>query len=229
VATEHEVIPFNGGWLHTLTGRWVPRIAGAQDPDPDPQPDPTPDPEPDPNPDPEPDPDPSKDDAAVLRAENQRLKREAAQREKEKRQQEREAARLEDQRKAQQGEWQKLAEERADRITELEGQIQERDRKDAERNQRSTVEKVADRLNFRRPKRAYVLLMDELGDDALDTLADEQLTEAALKRLAKAEPELVDIQRRSGAPVGGRGNGGQPTPEQEHLDFLRQIGVGAPQ
>jgi hypothetical protein len=228
MADKYNVIPFNGGWLDTLTGRWVPRIAGAQDPDP--EPDPTPDPEPDPTPDPEPDPDPSKDDAAVLRAENQRLKREAAEREKERRKAEATARKAEETRKADQGQWKELAEEREREIEALKGEISERDRKDAERDQRSTVEKVADKLNYRRPRKAYALLLDELGEeDASNTLADEQLTEAALRRLAKDMPELVDNQRRSGAPVGGRGNGGQPTPEQEHLDFLRQIGVGAPQ
>lgn len=155
------------------------------------------------------------DAAAVLRAENQRLKREAAQREKERRAAEREAAKAEETRKAQQGEWQKLAEERAERISELEGQIAERDRRDAEREQRTTVEKVAERLNFRRPRRAFALLVDELGvEEASNTLADEQLTEAALRRLARAEPELVDNQRRSGAPVDGGGNGGKPDARQ---------------
>lgn len=226
MADKYHVIPFNDGWLNTATGRWLPAIAGADD-DPDPDPTPDPDPGPDPKPDPDPDPDP-KDDAAVLRAENQRLKREAAQREKEKRQQEREAAKAEETRKAQQGEWQKLAEERADRISELEGQLTERDRKDAERDQRSTVETAAEKLNYRRPKRAYALLLDELGQEASDTLADAQLTEAALRRMARDMPELVDNQRRSGAPVGGRGNGGQPTAEQEGAEFILSTVLGLP-
>jgi colicin import membrane protein len=166
----------------------------------------------------------------VLRSENQRLKREAAEREKERRKAEAAARKAEETRKADQGQWKELAEEREREIDALKGEITERDRKDAERDQRSTVEKVADKLNYRRPRKAYALLLDELDEeDASNTLADEQLTEAALRRLAKDMPELVDNQRRSGAPVGGRGNGGQPTPEQEHLDFLRQIGVGAPQ
>lgn len=45
------------GWLNTETGRWLPRLAGADDdPAPDPKPDPAPDPKPDPAPDPKPDP-----------------------------------------------------------------------------------------------------------------------------------------------------------------------------
>jgi hypothetical protein len=224
VAEATEVIRFNGGWLNTATGRWLPAVAGADD---DPPQDPPADPPADPPEDPPAD--PPDDDAAVLRAENQRLKREAAQREKERRAAEREAAKAEETRKAQQGEWQKLAEERAQRIQELEGQIQERDRKDAEREQRSTVETVAEKLNYRRPKRAYALLIDELGVEASDTLADVQLTEAALRRLAKDMPELVDNQRRSGAPVGGRGNGGQPTAEDEGKDFILGLLGRSPQ
>lgn len=218
MADKYHVIPFNDGWLNTATGRWLPAIAGADD---DPEPDPKPDPDPEPDPKPDPDPDPEPDDKAVLRAENQRLKREAAEREKERRKAERDAAKASDERKAEQGEWKKLAEERASRITELEGQIQERDRKDAERDQRSTVDKAAERLNFRRPRRAYALLVDELGgiETAADTLADEQLVEAALKRLVKDDQTLVDTQRRSGAPVGGRGNGPVPA-EQESAEFV---------
>ena len=163
-----------------------------------------------------------KDDAAVLRAENQRLKREAAEREKERRKAEAAARKAEETRKADQGQWKELAEEREREIETLKGQIQERDRRDAERDQRTTVEKTAERLNFRRPRRAFALLVDELGgnDAAADTLADEQLVEAALKRLVKDDPTLVDNQRRSGAPVGGRGNGGQPSPEQESAEFV---------
>jgi hypothetical protein len=150
-----------------------------------------------------------------LEAENQRLKREAAARERDRRKAEADRKKAEDERKAQAGEWEKLANERAERISELEQQISERDRKDAEREQRTTAEKVADKLNFRRPRRAYALLADELSpEDLAETLANEQLTEAALKRLAREEPELVDQQRRSGAPVNGaRGTGGL-TPQQ---------------
>jgi hypothetical protein len=161
-----------------------------------------------------------------LEAENQRLKREAAGREKDRRKAESDRKKAEDERKAQDGEWEKLANERADRISELEQQITDRDRKDAEREQRTTAEKVADRLNFRRPRRAYALLADELGDGLADTLADEQLTEAALKRIAKAEPELVDNTRRTGAPVNGRrGNGS--TPQQDHNQFIADLLGGA--
>lgn len=188
-------------------------------PDPEPTPDSTPDPQPDPTPDP--DPDPTPDTQAQLRAENQRLKREAAEREKEKRKAEAAARKAEETRKADQGQWKELAEEREREIETLKGQITERDQRDAERDQRSTVETVAEKLNYRRPKRAFALLLDELGaDDAHDTLADEQLTEAALRRMAKDMPELVDSQRRSGAPVGGRGNGAQPSAEEEGADFI---------
>lgn len=163
-----------------------------------------------------------------LEAENQRLKREAAAREKERRQAETARKKAEDERKAQAGEWEKLANERSERITELEQQIADRDLKDAERDQRTTAEKVADKLNFRRPRRAYALLADELGDGLADTLADEQLTEAALKRIAKAEPELVDTTRRSGAPVNGRRGAGS-NPQQEHNDLIAALlGGGSP-
>jgi hypothetical protein len=155
---------------------------------------------------------PSDDPAAVLRAENQRLKREAAAREKERRKAESEAKKAEDARKAQQGEWQKLAEERQAKITELEGQIADRDRKDAQREQRDLVKATAERLNFKRPHRAFALLVDELGDKAEETFADQQLVEAALKRLGKAEPELVDTRPRTGAPVGGNGAAGEQDP-----------------
>ena len=154
-----------------------------------------------------------------LEAENQRLKREAAARERDRRKAESETKKAEDERKAQAGEWEKLANERAEKIGELEQQITDRDRKDAEREQRTTAEKVAERLNFRRPRRAYALLADELGDGIADTLADEQLTEAALKRIARAEPELVDNTRRSGAPVNGRGQRGSD-PAREHNELI---------
>jgi hypothetical protein len=153
---------------------------------------------------PEGQPDP-KDTEAVLRAENQRLKREAAAREKERRKAEAEAKKAEDARKAEQGEWKKLAEERAEKIAELEGQIAERDRRDAQREQRDLVRATAERLNFKRPHRAFALLRDELGDKAEETFGDQQLVEAALKRLGKTEPELVDTRARTGAPVGGNG------------------------
>lgn len=162
-----------------------------------------------------------KGEVAVLRAEVQRLRRKDAEREKERRKAEREAKRAEDDRKAEQGQWRQLAEEAKERVAELEAEIAERDRKEAEREQRATVTAVAERLNFRRPSRAYALLVDELGgqDEASDTLADEQLVDAALRRMAKAEPYLVDQQRRSGAPVGGR-NGGQQPAENEHADLV---------
>ncbi|HWT24543.1 MAG TPA: hypothetical protein VN213_13640 [Solirubrobacteraceae bacterium] len=200
----------------------------ADDPTPDPTPEPDPpQPDPQPSPDPEPDPEPGGDEAARLRAENQRLKREAAQREKERRQAQAEAKKAEDARKAEQGEWRKLAEERAERITELEGQIAERDRRDAERDQRTRVEQAAERLNFRRPKRAYALLVDELGPDkASETLADDQLTDAALKRLARAEPELVDQTRRTGAPMNGGRPGTQADPAKAlNQDLARLLGA----
>lgn len=221
-----RIVRHGDGWLNTDTGRWLAAIAGAEDPPQDPPSDPpsgdppSDPPQDPPHQDPPQDPPDPKDEPSVLRAEVQRLRREAAEREKERRKAEREAARAEEQRKADQGEWRKLAEERAGRITELEGQLVERDRRDAEREQRTTVERVAERLLFRRPKRAWALLIDELGpEDAASTLEDEQLTEAALRRLAKDMPELVDQQRRSGAPVGGR-NGGGSKPEEEHADLV---------
>lgn len=206
------------GWLHVDTGWWMPIIAGAEDPPAD---DPPPD---DPPKDDDPPADDPPDDAAALRAENQRLKREAAAREKDKRQAEKAAKDASDARAAEQGEWKKLAEERSSRIGELEGQLAERDLRDAQREQRQTVEAVADRLNFRRPKRAYALLVDELGaEKATETLADEQLTEAALKRLSKAEPELVDTTRRTGAPVNGARRGGEPDASRDLNQTLASL------
>jgi colicin import membrane protein len=221
--------------LREWTLPFRPMMGGAPEGDPDPAPDPPkpdPDPAPDPDPkktEPDPDPDPPEDgdsEKARLRAENRRLMREKAEREKAMRIAERKAKEAADARAAEQGEWKKLAEERADRISELESAIQERDRRDVERDQRTRVQTVAEELNFRRPRRAFAVLMDELGsDEAAETLADEELTRAALKRLAKAEPELVDNQRRSGAPVNGTTAG--QTPDQEMASFLKGL-VGIP-
>jgi hypothetical protein len=212
--------------MATTTEDPVPTPDTEPRPDTDPKPDTTtPDP-PDTTPDTEPDTDETSDEKARLRAENQRLKREAAQREKEKRQAEKAAKDAADKRAEEQGEWKRLAEERQRENQELRAQLAERDAKDIERDQRTLVQSTAERLNFRRPRRAYALLIDELGPEhAGDTLADEQLTEAALKRLAKAEPELVDNQRRSGAPVNGTTAG--QTPDQEMASFLKGL-VGIP-
>lgn len=158
-------------------------------------------------------------------AERKRLQREAAEREKDRRKAQREAQAAEEQRRAQQGEWEQLAKERADRIAELEGQITERDRLEQERQRRSRVEDVADRLNFLRPKRVYALLRDDgVEDEVFDS---EQLLEAALRRLAKNERELVDQQRRSGAPVNGR-SGSQATPQDELREIVGGL-LGPPQ
>lgn len=161
-------------------------------------------------------------------AENQRLKREKAEREKEMRKQQAQAKAQEDQRKAEQGEWKKLAEERADRILDLEREI--KDLKDAniERDRKSLVEKVADKLNFRNPRRAYALLKEDMDEEKLsETLENEQLTEAALRRLAKDEPYLVDSTRRTGAGMNGRG-GGPKDPAKAHNELVAGLlGGGA--
>jgi hypothetical protein len=206
--------------LHARRHDRVPPIAGGApegDPDPDPGDDPTPAPGGDTNPDPEPgSPDPGSEAQRLgrLEAENQRLKREAAAREKEHRKTEAAKKKAEDDRRAQAGEWQKLAEERAGRVGELEAELADLKSSIETDKQRQSVEKTAERLNFRRPKRAFAILADELDADTLaETIGDEQLTEAALKRIARAEPELVDSARRSGAPVNGTGKSGL-TPQQ---------------
>ncbi len=161
-----------------------------------------------------------------LKAENSRLKREAAAREKEKRRAELEAKRRADEVKAEQGQWRELAQEREREIESLKAQIAERDQRDQQREMRARVEAVADKLNFRRPKRAYPLLIDELSqEEAEETLGDAQLIEAALKRMVRDDATLVDSQRRSGAPVG---RNGQPaaSPQQGLNQLLADLAGG---
>lgn len=152
----------------------------------------------------------------VLKQENQRLKREQANMAKERRKAEAEARARDEKRREEQGQYKELAEERAREIETLKAQINERDKRDAERAQRNRVTAIADKLNFRDPNLAFPVLMDTLGpEEAADTLDDDTLIEAALKRMARDREYLVDKQRRSGAPVGRNGSGGQPDPQKD--------------
>lgn len=161
-----------------------------------------------------------------LKAENSRLKREAAAREKEKRRAELDAKRKADEHKAEQGQWKELAQEREREVESLKAQIQERDQRDQQREMRGRVEEVAEKLNFRRPRRAYAILVDELSSEEADeTLSDATLIEAALKRMIRDDASLVDQQRRSGAPVGRNGQPA-PTPQQGLTETLLNLTGG---
>lgn len=162
-----------------------------------------------------------------VRSELQRANRERNEMAKKQRKADAEAKLRDEKRREEQGQWKELAEERARENEQLRTQIAERDRRDAEREQRSRVEAIADRLQFKRPRRAYVLLRDEITEDQAfgETLEDDNLIEAALKRIARAEPEHVDQQRRSGAPGSGRG-GQQATPAQGLTDTLLNLTGG---
>lgn len=161
-------------------------------------------------------------------AENQRLKREQAAQAKEARKAAAAAKAQEDQRKAEQGEWKKLAEERADRVLELEGELRTLKSEIEDGKRRDTVEAIADKVGFHNPRRAYALLREDMDEEKLaETLESEQLAEAALRRLAKAEPYLVDRNRRTGAAMNGRG-GGNKTPSEEHNELIASLlGGGA--
>jgi hypothetical protein len=159
---------------------------------------------------------PAEAQLVVLKAELQRLKRENAEQAKKQRKADAEARARDEKRREEQGQYKELAGERAKEIEALKAQIAERDKRDAERAQRTKVTAIAEKLNYRDPNLAFPILLDTLGpEEAADTLEDDTLIEAALKRLARDREYLVDKQRRSGAPVGRNGQSGKPDPNKD--------------
>lgn len=147
----------------------------------------------------------------VVKAELQRARREVAEQAKKQRKADAEARARDEKRREEQGQYKELAEERFKEIEGLKAQISERDKRDAERAQRTKVTAIADKLNYRDPNLAFPILLDTLGpEEAADTLEDDTLIEAALKRLSRDREYLVDKQRRSGAPIGRNGQTGKP-------------------
>ncbi len=160
----------------------------------------------------------------------QRLRREKAEREKEMRKQSAAAKAQDEQRKAEQGEWKKLAEERADALMQATNELNDLRRRIEDDRRRGEVTKVADRLGFHNPDRAYALMREDFQDEEklAETLESEQLIDAALKRMIKSEPYLVDRNRRTGAGMPG-GNGRQPAdPNKAHNELIVGLlgGVG---
>lgn len=163
----------------------------------------------------------SAEEAKALREESQRnadeanrLKRVAAENAKKAKDAERAAKQAAEEKAKQDGDWQKVAEEKEREAAEAADRAKQAEDSLATFERTNRVNSLASRLKFRDPTDAAKFLSVEEQDD-------ERKAEAALKRLAREKPYLVDEQRRSGAAIDG-GNGAQ-TPEQAHQETLKQM------
>lgn len=127
---------------------------------------------------------------AAIISENNRLKREAAERSKKDREARRKQAKKD-------GKFERLAQEETERADKAEAEL-------ARFQRRANVTKVADRLNMEDPEDAFRFL-DE------DDMDDERLAERALKKLRDKRPSLFKTKRRSGKDIDSETDDDDPT------------------
>jgi hypothetical protein len=129
------------------------------------------------------------DKVTLSKAEHDALRRQAAEGQRAARRAKSDAEKRDAEKAKAEGRWEEIAKENERKAAEAEQRLQARDRADR-------VESAARRLKFKSPKVAIKFI-----DDDVD-LEDDQLTEAALKKVLAEYPELkVGDQRRSGTSI----------------------------
>lgn len=155
-----------------------------------------------------------RDEAKAATDEANRLKRIVAEKAKESKAAEAAAKKAAEEKAKKEGDWQKIAEEREREAEEARKEAAEALERVQSIERTNRVTSAASRLKFRDPTDAARFLTSEEQDD-------DKLAEAALKRLAREKPYLVDEQRRSGGDITDSTTG--LTPEQEHQETLKRL------